>query len=225
MKEAMKPTFKAVAEALLCAALISCASTAEQTGFLDGYYQNLEPGPKGGARERWLKPGVDYSKFDRVMLDSVVFYFDKNSDDAGIDPGQMKELADTFHKDLLDALKDRYPIVTEPGPGVIRYKIALTGIRQSRPVLSGVSTIIPVGLAASTVKKGATGSWVGSGATSMELLAIDTETNEVIAAGRDEQTAGFTERFSRYGSADAAFKFWAERLRLMMDKLHGESPK
>ena len=150
MKEAMKPTFKAVAEALLCAALISCASTAEQTGFLDGYYQNLEPGPKGGARERWLKPGVDYSKFDRVMLDSVVFYFDKNSDDAGIDPGQMKELADTFHKDLVDALKDRYPIVTEPGPGVIRYKIALTGIRQSRPVLSGVSTIIPVGLAAST---------------------------------------------------------------------------
>ena len=48
-------------------------------------------------------------------------------------------------------LKDKYPIVTEPGPDVVRIKIALTGNKQSRPVLSGVSAVVPVGLAVSTI--------------------------------------------------------------------------
>lgn len=243
MKEGIKIALGMVSVFVLSSVIVSCASIqneampaeetpatteaapANETGFLDGYYKLLQPGPRDGVKERWLKPGVDYAKFSKVMIDSVVFYFDENSEDKGIDPDVMKRLADTFHKDLVDALKDTYPLVAEPGTGVVRYKIALTGIKQSRPVLSGVTTVIPVGLAASTVKKGVAGSWAGSGATSMELLAIDTETGEVIAAARDEQSAGFTERFSKYGSADAAFRFWAERLRFMMDKLHGQSPE
>jgi len=118
-------------------------------------------------------------------------------------------------------VKDTYTNVAEPRPRVVRFKFALTGIRQSRPVLSGVSSIIPVGLAASAIKKGATGEWTGSGATGMEVLVIDSASNEVIGAGKDEQIAGFTERFSRYGSAKDAFKHWAGRLRAIMDNLHG----
>ena len=49
--------------------LASCASTgAKKTvettqakkGLLQGYYEKLEPGPEGGAKMRWLKPGVDF---------------------------------------------------------------------------------------------------------------------------------------------------------------------
>lgn len=225
MKKALWSAMGVVVVLALSITTTSWASTPEPTGFLDGYYKNLQPGPEGGVKERWLKPGVDFSKYNKVMLDSVVFYFANDAEDKGIDPERMKELADAFNKELVNALKDKYPIVTEPGPGVIRYKIALTGIKQSRPVLSGISTIVPVGLAASTAKKGATGSWAGSGATSMEILVIDPTTNDVLAAGRDKQTAGFTKRFSKYGSADEAFKFWAQRLRLVMDKVHqGQKP-
>lgn len=203
----------------------SCASVQKPSGFLDGYYKNLQPGPEGAAKERWIKPGVDFSKFNKVMLDGVVFYFAGDAEDKGIDPDQMKELADSFNKELVNALKDKYPIVSEPGPGVIRVKIALTGIKQSRPVLSGVTSIVPVGLAISSIKKGTGGSWTGSGATSAEMMAIDPVKNEVIAVARDEQTASFTERFSKYGSANEAFKFWAERLRLFLDQAHGVQPK
>jgi len=70
------------------------------------------------------------------------------------------------------------------------------------------------------LKKGATGSWAGSGATGAEVMALDSMTNDVIIVAQDEKTAGFTERFSKWGSADEAFKFWAERVKLYLDQMH-----
>jgi hypothetical protein len=78
---------------------------------------------------------------------------------------------------------------------------------------------VPMGLAASVVKKGSTGAWVGSGATGMETIFIDSMTNDVLGVGQDEQVAGFTERFSKWGSAKEAFKFWAGRLKTVWSNL------
>lgn len=220
MVRSVKYALMAVVSTALAVSVTACATTRAPSGFLGEYARNLQPGPEGGVKMRWVKPGVDFSRYDKVMLDTVVFYFAPDSQDKGIDPEVMKELSDAFHQELVNAVKDKYPIVAEPGPGVVRFKFALTGIRQSRPVLSGVSSIIPIGLAASAVKKGTTGEWTGSGATGMEVLVIDSASNEVLGAGQDEQVAGFTERFSRYGSARDAFTFWAGRLRMLMDAFH-----
>jgi Protein of unknown function (DUF3313) len=197
-----------------------CASTPKESGFLNGYYKDLQPGPKGGAEKRWLKPGVDFAKYNKLMVDSVIFYYADDSEDKGIDAEQMKELTDAFNQEIVNALKDKYPIVADPGPDVARLRIALTNVKKSKPVISAVTSVVPVGLAVNLVKKGTAGSWTGSGATSAEFEALDSMTNEVIAVALDEQTAGFTERFSRLGSAKDAFKFWAERIRKFMDEAH-----
>ncbi len=189
--------------------------------FLMGYEKNLQPGPEGGAKERWIKPGADFNKYNKVMLDSVTFFFDPNSGYQGIDPQDLKELADKFNKTMVDTLKSSYPIVSEPGPDVVRIRTAITGLEQSRPVLSGVTSVMPIGLGISLVKKGATGAWTGSGATGAEMMMLDSTTNDVIAVARDEKSAGFTERFSRWGSAEEAFKFWADRVKLSLDQAHG----
>ena len=206
----------------LTLALSAVSHAAEKDGGALGIYAaKLQPGPKGGAAERWIKPGTDFSKYNKVMLDSVIFYFAPDSEDKGIDPVVMKELSDSLNMELVDALKDKYPIVTEPGPDVVRIKYILTGIKQSKPVLSAITSVTPPGLVVNVVKKGVTGSWTGSGATGAEVIAIDTETNEVIFVARDKQTAAFTKRFSKYGSADEAFKFWAGKLRTFLDQAHG----
>jgi len=206
--------------------LVSCASTGKRkTGeathaearFLEGYYEKLGPGPKDGAKLRWLKPGVDFSKYEKLMIDSVVFFLANESEYKGIDGNEMKELTDAFNLELANALKDKYPMVSEPGPDVLRIRVAITNVKLSKPVLSGVTTIIPIGLGVSLIKKGTTGAWTGSGEIGAELLAIDTITNEVIAAAQDERSAGFTERFSKLGSAKDAFKFWAARVRTFLD--------
>lgn len=199
---------------------MGCAGP-KYSGFLGAHYRDLQPGPEGGVKMRWLQPGVDFSKYNKLMIDSVVFYYAPDSEDKSVDPEEMKELADAFDQALVDALKDKYPIVSEPGPDVVRLKIAITNIKKSRPVISGITSVVPIGLGINILKKGATGSWTGSGATSTELMALDSESNSVIAVAVDEQTAGFFGRFTRLGSAKDAFKFWAERIKMFMDSAHG----
>jgi hypothetical protein len=194
------------------------STAASKPGFLGDYNKNLGPGPEGGAKLRWLKPGVDFAKYNKVMLDSVVFFFAEDSEYKGMDPQELKEIADAANLQLVNILKEKYPIVAAPGPDVVRIRFAITELKQSRPAVSAVTSVVPIGLGISLVKKGATGSWSGSGATGAELMALDSTTNEVIAAAKDDRTAGFTERFSKWGSAEEAFKFWAERLKLFLDQ-------
>jgi hypothetical protein len=231
MKTSVRNIMAVVMGIVLASFVISCASTGTQTqkaesaaqpeGFLDGYYKDLQPGPEGGAKMRWLKPGVDFGKYNKIMLDSVIFYFADDSENKGIDANDMKELADACDKQIVDILKGSYPIVAEPGSDVLRLRFAITDLKQSRPVLSAVTSVVPIGLGISLVKKGATGSWSGSGATSAEVMVLDSMTNDVIAVAQDDKSAGFTERFSKWGSTEEAFKFWGERLKLFLDNAHG----
>jgi len=184
------------------------------SGFLGApdVYEKLAPGPKDGVKLRWINPNADLTKYNKFMVDSVIFYFANDADYKGIDPERMKELADAFNREILSALKDKYTLVSEPGPGVARLRFAITNVKQSRPVVSTVTTIIPVGAVVSIVKRGVTGGWSGSGETAMEFQALDAATNDVLVMAVDQQKASFTDRFTWYGSATDAFKFWAERI-------------
>ena len=199
------------------------AGELKYSGFLGDYYKKLEPGPKDGARKSWFKPGVDFSKYKKVMIDSVIFYYDAKSKDRGIDANEMKELADAFDLELVNALKDGYTIVADPAADVLRIRVAITNIKKSEPIKSAITSVLPVGIGISIIKKGVTDSWTGSGATSAELMGMDSVSGDVIAVAVAEQTAGFTERFSELGSAKEAFKFWAQRIRIIMDENHRRS--
>lgn len=209
----------AIVIGIALAASAGMAKDMKYSGFLDGYYDKLQPGPKDGAKERWLKPGVDYAKYKKVMIDSVIFYYADKSEDKGIDGNEMKELSDAFNLEFVNAMKGGYTIVSEPGPDVLRLRTAITNIKKSKPVRSAISSVVPVSLGISIVKKGATSSWTGSGSTAAEFMAMDSVSGEVVAAAVDERSAGFTERFSELGSAKDAFKFWALRIRTVFDKI------
>jgi hypothetical protein len=116
-KEVIMKTFGkrvvAVVIGFILVTSIGCATTAPKpTGFLGEYAKNLQPGPKDGAKERWLKPGVDFAKYKNVMLESVVFFFAEDAEYKGIDPAEMKELSDKSNLAFVNALKGKYPIVT-----------------------------------------------------------------------------------------------------------------
>ena len=207
--------------ALLVFAAFAADKPPSMSGFLGNpsVYDLLTPAPDGPYR--YLKPGVDFKKYNKFMVDSVIFFLADNADYKGIDPQEMKELCDEFNKAIAAAFKDKYPIVAEPGPDVMRLRFAITNVKPSKPGVSAVTSILPVGLGVSLVKKGATGAWSGSGETGAEMMALDSVTNKIIAMGVDQRVAEFEERFSKWGSASDAFKFWSERLVKHIDALHG----
>jgi hypothetical protein len=191
------------------------------SGFLGNpsAYDLMTPAPDGPYR--YLKPGIDFKKYNKFMVDSVIFFLADGADYKGIDPQEMKDLCDEFNKAIAAAFKDKWPIVAEPGPDVARIRIAITNVKPSRPGVSAVTSILPIGLGISLVKKGVTGGWSGSGETAFEAMILDTTTNEVIAMGADQRAASFEERFSKWGSASDAFKFWSDRAVTYIDALHG----
>jgi hypothetical protein len=205
---------------ILTILLAGCAATkTEHSGFLDPYPE-LSPGPKDGADLRYLKPGVDFAKYDKILLDHVLFYPTEDSALQGLEADKLKELADDFHEAMIKELQDAYPLVSEPGPDVVRLRVAITDVEFAKPVMNAVSTVLPIGLAVSIIKKGATGEHTGVGSASMEMEALDSMTNTRIAAAVDHHAGGKLSGYTKTGSAKDAFEFWAKRLREFLDEAH-----
>ena len=74
----MKYPLKTIFVVLICFTLaISTGCTTKQikhSGFLENYPE-FQPGPKGGADSVYMKEGVDFSVYNKIMMDHVVFYF------------------------------------------------------------------------------------------------------------------------------------------------------
>jgi hypothetical protein len=218
--------FKIVLVGMVCCILtcaMGCGGRANYSGFLKDYPE-FEPGPMGGVDLVYFKDGVDFKKYDKIMMDHVVFYFSKDEKYRGIHSDELNQLADAFHKAMINALQDAYPLVDEPGPGVLRIRCAITDVKASRPLLNTITAITPAGLALSTVKKVVTGTHTFVGESSMEAEFLDSQTNERVAAAIDRKAAGkyqIVKGMSKWGHAEDAFNFWAKRLRKKLDEIHG----
>ena len=90
---------------LAVAASTGFAEDIKFSGFLGNkaIYDQLKPGPEGGAKLRWIKKEMDPKKYDKFMVDSVIFYLSDKADYKGIDPQEMKELCDEFNTALVAA--------------------------------------------------------------------------------------------------------------------------
>jgi hypothetical protein len=200
----------------LVGGLMGCATQKKvgTSGFL-GTYPQFEPG-KEGIDKRYIKEGVDLKKYNKVMMDEVVFYFHSSADYEGIRPSEIKELSDEFHKIFVDTLGDL--LTDKPGPDVVRMRLAVTDLEPSKTGLSAVTTVVPVGLAFNLIKKGAGGEYTGIGSASMEVEFLDSMTNERVAAAIDHAPGGKMD-MGKLSAVKSAFEFWAERLKTFMDNL------
>ena len=220
MKTSAKKFMTVVMGIILVSFITSYASAgSEKSIFLGDYYHKMKPGAKGQASLNWIKPGVDFSKYKKVMVDYIVFSIADDSEYKGIDANELKELGDGASLALINSIKEHFTVVSKPGPDVIRVRTAIVGLKPSKPGLSAITTIVPVGLGISLFKKGATDAWTGSGATEAEMMVLDSMTNEVLGCGYDKKTAGFDERFSKWGSVEEAFKFWGDHFSKRVENL------
>ena len=192
---------------------MGCASKGRYSGFLKDY-PKFEPGPEGGADLIYLKENVDFKSYDKVMIDHVVFYFSEDAKYRGINTNELQELADVFHKTMAGALKDGYPLVEEPGSGVLRIRCAITDVVATRSFWSTDTTVTSEGL---EIKRSMTKEYNPVGGASMEMELLDSLTNGRVAAAIDTKAAEEYEvvkGLKKWGHAEDTFEFWAKRLRL-----------
>jgi hypothetical protein len=214
----MKKSISILSILLLAAVFLTagCAETPKKySGFLKDYPSFTQG--KEGVDMVFVKEGVDFAKYNRIMLEQVVFYFKEDAENKGIKPEEIAELAEAYQKAFVDTFHGSYPLTEKPGEDVLRVRIAVTDIEPSNPAVGSITTVVPVGLAVSLAKKGATGEYTGIGSATMEAEFLDSVSQERLGAAIDKAPGGKLD-VGKLSPAKAAFKFWATRLKAFLDE-------
>jgi len=201
-----KAALSAISLWSVCVFFVSgCATTPPGSGFL-GDYSKLHEDRYGDRSLQWYeKEGFNWNRYRKVMLDPVVLYYHPDAEFRQIDPEAVKKLADYFREVVAQELADDYPIVTSPGPEVLRVRAAITEIVPANPALNIVTTavaFVPLDM----------------GGAAIEAEFLDSQTNEVQAAMVDKKMGNpldprFYRGFTTMGYANAAFEAWAAELK------------
>lgn len=177
-----------------------CANKPKETGFLSSYAK-LEPVDGSSTFLRYVAPDKKLAEYKGAILDPVQVHFYDPASEKGVSQKDINHLEQYFYTQLQNDLKaQRFNLVANPGPGVLRIRIALTDLKKDTPALN----IIP--------QTKLTG--VGLGQASAEVEAVDSQTGEQLAAAVMSQTGS---RFSfsgihEWGDVEAVVSDWSKRI-------------
>ncbi len=153
-----------------------CAPTMKkETGFLSDY-SKLEK--INDDFSRWKDPSFVKGTCDRVIVDPIQFNLDAETKTDFTDE-EIRELREYARTKFTEVMKRRQEIVTHPGPGVCRVRIAFTDLEKS----AALANIHPL-----TRMTGA-----GRGGAAIEAEILDTESGKVIGMMTRRATGEFFE--------------------------------
>ena len=229
---------------LLLMALASPAGWAGQfgdykpQGFLSDY-SKLKPEGGDSDAYKYRDPQADVAKYDKLMIDRIKIYLKADAQSKEIDPAELKELTDYFHQAIVKAVEGAYPVVREPGPDVLRLRIAVTDLVPNKPEASVVTLVVPylwVAEAGSGAAEGKPGSTPFIGEATVEMEALDSESNKQVAAyietkmgkkynwahGVGTAAKDYMTACSTWAYTKQSMDYWAQLIRKRLDAAHGK---
>lgn len=209
--------------ALLC---VSCGATrsgrgVETRGFL-GDYSQLSEHPEDDVDLRYIRTGVDWKRYDKILLDPVQFW--RAADvEAGLSAEDAQELADHFYGMLHENLSKHYEMVSAPVSGALRISIAFIRLGERNVTLDTISTYWPIGRVLSETAGGVTGKPSFVGEAAYEGKITDATSGELLGAAVDERVGGKAiKNFGSWTDVKAASDIWARKLAFRLCTLRGE---
>jgi len=210
-----RETHRASWAVLILLGLGGCGtSMPAQSGFL-GDYPRMRPSPRISGAWGWWHPRKRISDYLKIMIDPVTVFLHPQAQSRGVNPDELKELADYFRYQMVSRIlsSGKYEIVHAAGPGVLRIRAAITDVQPSK-VLLNVTPVV-----------GATG--VGVGGASMEAECLDTESGErilAVIATRKGDPFEVQQGSSKWGDTQAVLREWAQVLREALDNRSMQKP-
>ncbi len=131
----------------------------------------------------YRSPTLQTEKYRFMLIENAEVYTGKDADFGKTSEADKKRLADKVTEDFTAALTKRhYPLTSQPGPGVVRLRLKLTGVQSSKSVASTALRFTPLGLGMSAAKEaeGKSAAFVGSVTIAGEM--IDAQSGEVLGA-------------------------------------------
>ena len=169
--------FISIIMALMFAGLIiGCApQMKKEGGFLEDY-SKLEK--VNDNHSRWKDPSFTKATCPLMIIDPIQFNLDEKdrTDFSGEERREIREYTQTA---FIRVVSKYLQVVTQPGPGVCRLRVAFTDLEKSAALMN----IHPLSRA--------TGA--GRGGAALEAMVLDTESNKVIGMMTRTATGEFFE--------------------------------
>ncbi|MGN6453994.1 MAG: DUF3313 domain-containing protein [Steroidobacteraceae bacterium] len=210
--------------------LVACSSqTPKTTGGL-GDKLPLAPGQYPGTLV-YRSPTLDTSsgKYKALFVDDADIYHAADADFGSASQADKERLAAKLTSEFRSALtKHKYPLVSQPGQGVVRIHLTLSGLKESKPVAATVLRLTPLGLgmsAANTVA-GHSSALVGSVTVAGEIT--DTQTKEALAgfvATESPIALDISSGLGTLRAAELGIERGAEEFATDLDRTLNRSPK
>ena len=195
------------------------ARTVDPSGFLQNY-QQLHPGKKGQALLLYVNPTTEFARYHAILLEPIKIYAAKGSLLMDASPETRQSLVNYLDAEIRDELKNSFALVNQPGPGVMRLRVAITDAHGSMVLLDTASSVIPVGMAVSALRNALTGAASGVGSCSIEGELVDAVTGERLAAGVDKRVGdkftGKFDKFDQWHTVKTACDYWSAQLKIRL---------
>jgi len=215
---------------VLAAMMAGPAGAASQAEFDQAMsYDGLQRVPVKGVALAYRRPEATLAGYKRVSIDPVEVRFAKDwnptragsrlplnaSDREDIRSGLAKLVRDQFEKAL--AAEGRYPVVTEPGPDVLKLRINIANLYVNAPE------------AAASAGPSYNFS-MSAGEMTLFLELFDSESGQILARvvdrqeGRSTNMARMAGQVTNVAAAEGIAAAWAGIMRKALDRAHGVPP-
>ena len=203
----------------LCLVLLSACTTTQKVGvnqadlncaFLANDCSLLTIGGKDQTGLRYLNPAAQWTQYNKVLIDPVTFWGGASTQ---ISDSDQQMLVNYFSQQLNKELGQKFQIVTQSGPGVMKLDFAIVDAEAATPVLRTISMLVPQAHMLANLKYLATGTMPFVGAAQAEAKITDSVSGQVLGLFVDKRIGGgsFTTGFQwQWGDAENVVNHWAE---------------
>jgi hypothetical protein len=205
---------------VLAGMLAACATHQARdvtpTTFL-GDYSMLKEGGEGRAVLVYIDPQADFKSYHAIMMEPVRLYASGKHEMEKLTPEDRQIILNYADAAIREQLGKDYKLVTAPGPGVMRLRVAITEAEDANVTLDTISTIVPIGLALGGLAAIGTGEWAFTGSAGIEAEGLDSVSGKRLFAAVDRRTGakvtGKGDKFDDWRTVKNAIDYWASKLR------------
>lgn len=160
--------------------------------------------------EAYVKPGVDFSRYSKLMVGGLGISYPE--DGPPPPEAEIRRIREIFRREFRDAVTDKYQVVSEPGPDVLRVSAQVIDMK-----IAGAGREFDA--------QGRLRELVARGELTFLMEVADSETGEVLArAGDRTRDISASGESSDWDEIERAAIYWAGLFRDWLDRSLGTTP-
>lgn len=175
----------------IAVALAGCAggNGGEPPGGLTSS-RELKPNPSIAGAWIYRNPQANFARYHAVIFDDVAVYNGPEANFGDASAADRQRYAQLVDQEMRRMIGERFRLVSEPGPDVVRIHPILIGVRRTVGGAATVTRVIPMGMAINTMRGLAGSGGTMTGGIELAVEVFDSLSNQLLAGAVRQVTPG-----------------------------------